>query len=39
MAAGAMVKLDTLVDGPWGRPEGLWSLPMGQGELFGGLAA
>lgn len=34
-AAGALVKLDALVDGPWGRPEGLWSLPMGQAEMFG----
>ena len=32
-AAGVLVKLDLVVDGPWGRPEGLWSLPA-QGGLF-----
>ena len=37
-AAGVLVKLDLVVDGPWGRPEGLWSLPAGQGELFGRVA-
>ena len=34
-AAGVLVKLDLVVDGPWGRPEVLWALPAGQGELFG----
>ena len=33
--AQALVKLDRLVDGPFGKPEHCWALPAGQGELFG----
>lgn len=36
--AGALVKLDSLVDGPFGKPEHRWQLPAGQGELFQGRA-
>lgn len=34
-AAGALVRLETQRAGIYGRPEHLWSLPRGQGELFG----
>lgn len=30
-----LVKLDLQRTGIYGRPEGLWQLPAGQGELFG----
>lgn len=32
--AGALVKLDTLVPGPWGKPSHLWQLAPGQMPLF-----
>jgi len=36
--AGALVKLDQTVPGPYSMPEHLWQLPAGQGELFQGRA-
>lgn len=37
--AGALVKLDRMMPGPFGLPEHCWALPQGQGELFGRAAA
>lgn len=36
--AGALVKLDQVQPGPFGKPEHRWQLPAGQGELFQGRA-